>query len=195
MKIPKWICNECTRPFTRRWNANRHCNIKHSGRIENIKSFTEHLMNPTTNSPYFRTDYFYQNNSQSLNVKTQVFNDKPIDINYLRSNILNNSLDDIIGHKLLSYELLDQLAPAYEEMRRVLDCVSEDIKKIILGSALSTAIRSNNPRDSIHNQLNSLRKNKNRVMMINDLSIVYGPNKKDTKEWLKSILDWRYLAD
>ena len=90
---------------------------------------------------------------------------------------------------------MDQLAPAYEEMRRVLDCVSEDIKKIILGSALSTAIRPSNPRDSIHNQLNSLRKNKNRVMMINDLSLVYGPNKKDTKEWLKSILDWRYLAD
>ena len=195
MKIPKWICSKCNQPFTRRWNANRHCNIKHSGRIENITSFTEHVMNSPNSQYNIRSDYFYQNNIPSLDVKKQLFNNKSIDTNYSQSNTLNNPLDDANGFKLLSYQLLDQLAPSYEEMQRILDRVPEDTKKKIVSYALFTAISSNNPRDSIQNQVNSLRKNKNRVMMINDLSLVYGPNTEYTKELLKSILNWRYIAD
>jgi hypothetical protein len=193
MKIPKWICSKCNQPFTRRWNANRHCNIKHSGRIENITSFSEHVMNSPNLQYNVRLDSFSQNNSQSLNVKTKLFNHESIDMNYSQSNTLNNSLYDANESKLLSYELLDQLGPAYEEMQHILDGVAEHTKKIILSSALSRAISSNNPRDSIQNQANALRKNKNRIMMIDDLSLVYGPNRKYAKEWLKSILDWRYL--
>ena len=116
-------------------------------------------------------------------------------MNYSQSNTLNNSLYDVNGSKLLSYELLDQLGPAYEEMQRVLYGIHEDTKKTILSSALFKAISSNNPRDYIQNELTSLRKNKNRVMMINDLSLVYGPNGKYAKELLKSILDFQYLRD
>ena len=195
MKTPKWICSKCNQPFTRKWNANRHCNMKHPGRMENITSFTEHIMNSTNLQYNIRSDYFYQNNSQLLNIEKQLFNDKLINMNYSQSNTLNNSLYDANRSKLLSYELLDQLAPAYEEMQRILDCLPKDTKKLIIGSALATAIASNNPHDSIQNQLNSLRKNKNRVMMINDLSLVYGPNKGATKKWLKSILDCRLFAD
>jgi len=195
MKIPKWICSKCNQPFTRRWNANRHCNIKHSGRIENITSFTEHVMNSPNLQYNVRLDSFSQNNSHLLDVKTRVYNDKSNHMNYSQSNFLNNSLYSVNGSKLLSYELLDQLGPAYEEMQRVLDGLPEHTKKTILSSALFRAISSNNPRDSIQNQLNSLRQNKNRVMMIDDLSLVYGPNRKYAKELLKSILDWRYLKD
>jgi hypothetical protein len=195
MKIPKWICSKCNQPFTRRWNANRHCNIKHFGRIENITSFTEYVMNSPNLHYNVRLDSFSQNNNHLLNVKTRLNNEKSIDMNYPQSNTLNNFLYDATGSKLLSYELLDQLGPAYEEMHRILDGVPEDIKKRIISSALFQAISSNNPRDSIQNQANSIRKNKNRVMMIDDLSLMYGPNKKYAKELLKTILDWRYLRD
>jgi hypothetical protein len=192
MKIPKWICSKCNQPFTRKWNANRHCNIKHSGRIENIISFTEHVMNSPNLQYNVRLDSFSQNNSHLLNVKTRLYNNKLNEMNYSQSNTLNNSLYDANGSKL-SYELFDQLGPAYEEMQRILDGVPEDTKKRILSFALFRAISSTNPRASIQNQLNSLRKNKNRMMMIDDLSLVYGPNRKYAKELLKSILDWRYL--
>jgi len=195
MKIPKWICSKCNQPFTRRWNTNRHCNIKHSGRIENITSFTEHVMNSPNLQYKFRLDSFSQNNNHLSDVKTRLYNDKSNDMNYSLANTLNNSLYDANGSKLFSYELLDQLGPAYEEMQRILDGIPEDTKKTILSSALFKAISSNNPRDSIQNQLNSLRKNKNRVMMIDDLSLVYGPNGKYAKELLKSILDYQYLRD
>jgi len=131
-----------------------------------------------------RLDSFSQTNSQLLNVKTLLYNNKSNNRNYSQSNTFNNSLYDANGSKLLSYELLDELGPAYEEMQRVLDGIPKDIKKTILSSALFTSISSNNPRDFIQNQLNSLRKNKNRVMMIDDLSLVYGPNKKYAKEML-----------
>ena len=80
-------------------------------------------------------------------------------------------------------------------MQRILDGVPEDIKKNTVGYILFTALFSNNPRDSLQKQVNSLRKIKNRGMMINDLSSVYGPNREYTKELLKSILNWRYFAD
>jgi hypothetical protein len=67
-------------------------------------------------------------------------------------------------------------------------------KRIQLDISL-TALSSNNPRDFFQKQVNFLRKNKNRVMMINDLSLVYGPNREYTKQLLKSILNRRYFAD
>ena len=39
------VCARCRLPFTRKWNAIRHCNNKHSGVIENIISFTEYVIN------------------------------------------------------------------------------------------------------------------------------------------------------
>jgi len=45
MKTPKYICGKCRLPFTRRWNAYRHCNNKHEGAIENIVSFTDYITN------------------------------------------------------------------------------------------------------------------------------------------------------
>ena len=45
MKTPRYICSKCRQPFTRRWNANRHCNNKHYGGIENVISFTDYIMN------------------------------------------------------------------------------------------------------------------------------------------------------
>ena len=99
MKVPKWICSKCNQPFTRRWNANRHCNIKHSGRIENIISFTKHIMNSTNSQYSVHLDSFSLNNSQLFNIKTQLFNNKFSDINSSQSNTLNNSLYDANGSK------------------------------------------------------------------------------------------------
>ncbi len=191
MKTPKWICSKCNQPFTRRWNANRHCNIKHSGRIENIISFTQHLVNSTNLQHDVRLDSAYQNNNPLLDAKTQLYNDKSIPINYPQSNILNNSLYDANTNesKLLSYELLDQLAPAHEEMHRILDFIPEDNRKQIIGSILNTAIGSNNPYDYMQDMLHTLRKNKRYVAMLNDLSSVYGPYKGVIKNLLISILD------
>jgi hypothetical protein len=67
-------------------------------------------------------------------------------------------LDDALERESSSYELLDQLAPKYEEMQRTLDCVPEPSRSILLGNALSSAINSDNPLESMHNQLIDLRK-------------------------------------
>jgi len=184
MKTPNWICSKCRQPFTRRWNANRHCNNKHYGEIENIISFTEYIINRKDSFPL---NGFYEENNLSLNVNNHVFFDKPISVNKSQFNTLD-PLDDAIEHELLSNELLDQLAPKYEEMQRILDFVSEPFRTILLGNALSSAIQSTNPVASIHKQLAGIRKAKTRVMMLNDISTFYGIDKVYAKEFSKLIL-------
>jgi hypothetical protein len=184
MKTPKWICSKCRQPFTRRWNANRHCNNKHYGAIENIISFTEYIINRKDSIPL---NGFYEDSSHSLNVKNCLFFDKPISVNNLQFNTLD-PLDDAIEHELLSNELLDQLAPKYEEMQRTLDCVPEPSKKILLGIALSSAIQSTNPVASINKLVTDMRKAKTRAMLLNDLSKFYGIDKASIKEFLELIL-------
>jgi hypothetical protein len=83
---------------------------------------------------------------------------------------------------------LDQLAPKYEEMQRTLDCVPEPSRSILLGNALSSAINSDNPLESMHNQLIDLRKNKTRAMMLSNLTAFNHTGKAFTKEFLKLLL-------
>src|SRR5688572_17724826 len=130
MKNPKWICSKCRQPFTRRWNANRHCNNKHYGAIENIISFTEYIINRKDSIPL---NGFYKENNPSLNVNNLIFFDEPSYVNNSQFNTLLDPLDDAIESELLSDELLDQLAPKYEEMQRILDCLPEPSRNILLG--------------------------------------------------------------
>ena len=74
-------------------------------------------------------------------------------------------------------------------MQRILDCIPEPSRKILVGNALSTQsiliillIRS------MQKQLTDFRKAKSRVMMLNDLTAFYGTSKEFTKEFLKLIL-------
>jgi hypothetical protein len=183
MKTPRWICTKCRQPFTRRWNANRHCNNKHFGSIENIISFTEYIINRTDSIPL--NSLYEANNSHPLNVKNQLFFDKSISANNLQSSTLRDPLDDALERELFPYELLAQLGPKYEEMRRVLDCIPEHTRKILLGNALSSAINSNNPVETLHNKLTYLRKAKTSVMMLDDLAASYGKDTTFTREFLK----------
>jgi hypothetical protein len=72
---------------------------------------------------------------------------------------------------------LDQLAPKYEEMQRILDCLPEPSRNILLGNALSSAIQSNNPVASLDKRLTDIRKVKTRGMMVTELSPSMGSTK------------------
>jgi hypothetical protein len=188
MKTPRWICAKCRQPFTRRWNAYRHSNNKHFGSIDDIISFTEYTINIDSSSPL---NGFYEDrnsNHHPTNVKKQLFFDKPISFNNNLFDKFLEPLDDALERESSSYELLDQLAPKYEEMHRTLDFVPEPSRSIILGNALSSAINSDNPKESMHNQLIDLRKNKTRVMMLKSLTAFNHTGKEFTKEFLKLLL-------
>ena len=167
----------------------RHSNNKHFGSIEDIISFTEYTINRVDSS--IPLNGFYEDNNNSnhpTNVKKQLFFDKPISFNNNLFDTLLEPLDDVLERESSSYELLDQLAPKYEEMHRTLDCVPEPSQSILLGNALSLAINSDNPKESMHNQLIDLRKNKTRVMMLNSLTAFNHTGKAFTKEFLKLLL-------
>ena len=159
------------------------------GSIEDIISFTEYTINGVDSS--IPLNSFYQDNNHSnhpTNVKKQIFDDKPISFNNNLFDKFLEPVDDALERESSSYELLDQLAPKYEEMHSTLDCVPEPSRSILLGNALSSAINSDNPKEFMHNQLIALRKNKTRVMMLNSLTAFNHTGKAFTKEFLKLLL-------
>jgi hypothetical protein len=184
MKTPRYICSKCRQPFTRRWNAYRHSNNKHFGSIENIVSFTDYLMNQKDSSNLLNA-YSEGNNSHPSNVKNQIFFDKSISPNNLQSRTLTDPFDYAIERELFPYELLAQLGPKYEEMRHILESVPEPSRKIMLGNALSSAINSDNPKETMNKKLINYRKAKTGEMMLNDLAAVFGQDKAFIKEYLR----------
>jgi hypothetical protein len=183
MKTPKYICAKCRQPFTRRWNANRHCNNKHFGEIENIISFTEYIVNrPDSILP---NSSYENNNSHPINAKNQLFYDQQISSNNLPFNTIADPFDKFIENELLPYKLLEPLSLVYEEMRHLLDSFPAPQKQILLRNALFSAINSENPVKTMHNKLKEYRKSKTTVMMLNDLASKYGQDKEYIKELLK----------
>ena len=100
----------------------------------------------------------------------------------MRSSTSTNRLDDAIERDLFAYELLAQLGPKYEVMRRIVESVIEPSRKILVGNVLSSAINSNNPVDTMNKKLIDLREAKTSVMMLNDLATFYGMDKVPIKE-------------
>lgn len=183
MKTPRYICSKCRQPFTRRWNAKRHCNNRHYGGIENIISFTEYIMDQKGSVPL--NVYSEDNRSHQSNINNQLFFDKSISPDNLLSSTLTDPIVDAIDRELLPYEILQPLGPKYEEMRRILDNVPEQSRKKMLGDALFAAINSNNPVDTMNKKLTDLRKSNSSVMMLNDLASYYGKDEAYIKELLK----------
>jgi hypothetical protein len=183
MKTPRYICSKCRQPFTRRWNAYRHCNNQHYGRIENIISYTAYLMNQKDSISL--SGYSEDNSSQQSNVKNPIFFDKSISPNNLQSSTLTDPFDNAIERELFPYELLAQLGPKYEEMRHILESVAEPYRKILLGKALLSAINSDNPKETMNKKLIDYRKSKTVEMMLNDLAAYCGQDKAFIKEFLK----------
>jgi len=103
----------------------------------------------------------------------------------LRSNTSTDPLDDAIERELFPYELLAQLGRKYEVMKGIVKSVPQPSRKILLGDALSSAINSNNPVDTMNKKLIDLREAKTSVMMLNDLATFYGMNKASIMELLK----------
>jgi hypothetical protein len=185
LKNPKWFCSKCKKPFTRRWNANRHCNNKHSGFLENIVSFTDYIVNRQDFTQLNNIDK--DNNSHSNHfVKNQVFYDKSISANNSLFDFMTDPLEYFIDQELLPYEVLSPLGPKYEELRGILDFLPESSRNEILGISLSTAINSDNPIEIIQNKITEYSKSKSNVMMLNDLTRFYGGDKEYTKQLLKS---------
>jgi hypothetical protein len=183
MKTPKYICAKCRQPFTRRWNANRHCNNKHFGEIENIISFTEYIVNrPDSILP---NSSYENNNSHPINAKNQLFYDQQISSNNLPFNTIADPFDNFLENELLPYKLLEPLSLEYEEMQRHLDSFPEPQKQVLLRKALISAIYSENPKETMHKKLLEYRKMKSSIMMFNDLTAYYGQDKQKTKELLK----------
>jgi hypothetical protein len=185
MKTPKWICAACKQPFTRRWNANRHCSNKHSGFFENIISFTDYIIN--RQGLIQLNNFDKDNNSHSHNfVKNQVLYDKSISSNNSLFDSRTDPLEHFLDQELLPYEVLSPLGPKYEELRRILDFFPESSRNQILGIVLSTAINSDNPVETMQKKIIEYSKSKSNVMMFNDLTRFYGGDKEYTEQLLKS---------
>ena len=196
MKSAKWICNICKQTLTRKWNAKRHCNIKHGGLFDSIIPFREYLITTTSVphiSPTNHTDPpFKINNSNQLPFKENLFSqEKSIPIpksSYWHQTIPQRDIikdDDHTKREKLLSNIIERIVPRYEEIRNLLSHFPEPIKKKILGGLVCNALASDNPIKIIDNQLKILRNAKFYNIIIDDASFYLGFNKQMTKEYLK----------
>ena len=142
MKTPKWICNKCKQTLTRKWNAKRHCSSKHDGLFDSIISFREYLMTTKTDSNPNRNFYLHNVNELPFQ-KRLFFPDKSTNLNlhpYVAST--PNPIDDFTKREMMLSNILDKIAPKYEEIGNLLSHVPEPKKKQILGCIISRALYS-----------------------------------------------------
>ena len=192
MKTPRWICATCRQPFTRRWNANRHCNNKHFGKIENIISFTEYMTNRTNSSIALNCSFYEDKNSHPhpINVKEQLIFDNEISANNNNNNNLSyntiaDPFDNFLDRELLPSEILESLSLKYQEMQHLLDSLPDPYRQTFLDIALISAINSDNPINIMQQKLIEYRNLMNSGMLLRDIASLYGQDKEFIKEFLR----------
>jgi len=185
LKHPKWICNICNQTLTGKWNAKRHCYTYHEGLFDSIISFREYLTMRTTNTyPTFthKIDYSHNNNhlpyQENLIVQNKSTIIPSIDTN-LRST--QNTKDDYKKGEMLLLNILNNIAPKYEEMENLLSNIPEPDKTFILGGIISRALYDDNPVEYINNKLKELRKTMFSNKILEAASVFLGIDKKSTK--------------
>jgi hypothetical protein len=94
-------------------------------------------------------------------------------------------VNDFMKREKLLSNILDRIAPKYEEIKTLLSHIPEPQKSQILGGLICNTLVSNNPIKFINNQLKGLRKAKFHNMMLKDASVYLGLDKQRTKEYLK----------
>ncbi|HET8794283.1 MAG TPA: hypothetical protein VFM31_10835 [Nitrososphaeraceae archaeon] len=197
MKTPKWICNICKQTLTRKGNAKRHCDIKHDGITDSIVLFRDYIRLTTTTKMY--PYLINQSNSSTINnnqisYQNPFFQFKPStlpnNVDYHQGHTLTegNTTDDSTKREKLLSNILDKIAPKYEEIENMLSHLSQTEKKSFLGNIVCQAIISDNPIIFMNKWIRDLRKAKFHNVMLENASISLGRDKKTTKEYLKNFL-------
>jgi len=198
VKTPKWICNICKQTLTRKWNAERHCILKHGGISDSIVPFSDHMQLTTKTKihPYLFNQGLYSStiNNNQTSYRNPFFQFKPSAVpNNTNShhgytpqegNTVNNSTK---REKLLS-DILDKIAPKYEEYRNILSYLPDTKKESIVGEFVFMAITSDNPIKFVNKCIRDAQKVKFHNMMLVDASRFLGLNIQTTKEYLKNLL-------
>ncbi|MGE0242635.1 MAG: hypothetical protein AB7F53_04640 [Nitrososphaeraceae archaeon] len=198
MKTPKWICNICKQTLTRKWNAKRHCIIKHDGISDSIIPFRDYMSLTATTKmyPYLSNQDISSSkiNSNQIPYQNSFFQFKPltvpnnVDSHHGHTLKEGNTVDDSTKREKLLSDILDKIAPKYEEIENMLSHLPEPKKKSVLGGIVCRAIISDNPVRLLNNFIRDLRKAKFHNVMLANASIFLGSNKQTTKEYLKKFL-------
>jgi len=184
MKIPKWICSKCDQTFTRRWNAERHCNNIHDGEIDHIIYFRDYLRQtaysqlPQNLHGSLADDITILPYQQPISIQSEHLNP------YIRS-IMHDSARNPNPKNLL-YATLNDLATRYEELENLLSQLPEQKRRYILGSIISRAIYSDNPVTCISKEVRAWRRTKLYDNMLNNVSIFLNYDRQRTIEYLKN---------
>ena len=168
MKTPKWICEACDQTFTRRWNANRHCNNKHYGTLDSVILFREYLANKGNNRFLRLSDMYSENIYQIPYQKNLFFQEKTNSRLETKFKIPLHPIEDYQDREILLNYKLDQLAPQYQQLENLLSRVAQPIRTSILGSVLNMTLNSENPVAFINNQLHEFRRAKTRNRMLDE---------------------------
>jgi len=122
----------------------------------------------------------------NYHIKNVYFFDKSTNFNlHPHLSSTPDPIDDFTKREMMLTDILDKIAPQYEQIGNILSHVPEPQKTQILGSIISRALVSDNPVIFINKQLKDWRKAKFYNKMLDDASVFLGFNKQLTKEYFK----------
>ena len=186
MKIPKYICARCKMHFTRRWNANRHCNNKHYGTEGCVILFRDYILHKEIINLSF-SDQYSENTTQIPYQQNLSFQERTNSnpMLYTNFNLTSNPNENYFDKDIRLSYTLNQLAPHYQQLENLLSHLPPSNRAFILGNILCMTLNDENPIAFINNQLEEFQKANTRHRMLDAISKSSGLDKNITKEVLK----------
>ncbi len=144
-------------------------------------------MTQTNTYPIFpnQNDYLYNNNylpyQENLIFQNKLTTIPSIDTT-LRS--IHNTKEDYKKGEILLLNILNKIAPKYEEIENLLSNALEPDKTQMLGNIISRALCDDNPIRNINNSLKELRKRTFYNKILDVASVSFGLDRESTKKKL-----------
>ena len=168
MRLPRWICKICEQTFTRRWNADRHCNNKHNCIFDAVIPFkvfaSQKIIDPYQNTNNLQETY-----------SSNIYNDSYFQNNLLHQSPQHTSDDslDYFERDEMLIDILHDIAPKYKELEEMLNGIPEVNKRHLLGSIVTQSLASSDPVNYITLMLKTAR-NLTYASMLKDVGIYLG---------------------
>ena len=169
----RYGCSKCNQSFSRKWNAERHNELKH----DDLSIISNKKIKPTSNSKLKTKDPIYKNKFKQFRsfqspIKNDIF-DK------LYSEYYNSE-----PNELKTMKIFGQLIQPFEELEKFFDHHDERLKAKILSQIFTSCLNSYRPVKSMKDTVEIYRS----IQGIDKISYYFSKSKRITPYKAKNLV-------
>jgi hypothetical protein len=175
----KYDCSKCNQSFSRKWNAERHNELKH----DDLSIIYDKKIKPTSNS----------NSNSKLKTKNPIYKNKFIQFQSNHTLIKNDIFDELFSeyiklepdeNELKTMKIFGQLYQPFEELEKLLDIFDESSKASILSQVFKSCLKSFRPVKSMKDTIEIYRA----IKAIDKISYYYSKSHDKTIHEAKNLV-------